>query len=96
MPARREVHVEASREEIWEAMSTDEGREDWLEEETARSRSSSSTRRRDSCGAGREREPATGRGHARGRASATRVLVSESTPSFPITRFAELRVRCAA
>ncbi len=32
MPARREVEVEASPEQVWEALVTDERREDWLDE----------------------------------------------------------------
>jgi uncharacterized protein YndB with AHSA1/START domain len=32
MPVRREVHIEASPEEVWEALVTEEGRERWLEE----------------------------------------------------------------
>jgi uncharacterized protein YndB with AHSA1/START domain len=32
MAVRREVHVEASPEEVWEALVTEEGRERWLEE----------------------------------------------------------------
>ena len=32
MPAVREIEVEASPEEVWEALSTEEGRERWLEE----------------------------------------------------------------
>ncbi len=32
MPVRREVEVDASPEEVWEALATEEGRERWLEE----------------------------------------------------------------
>ncbi|MGD9696557.1 MAG: SRPBCC domain-containing protein [Thermoleophilia bacterium] len=32
MPARREIEVEATPEEVWEAISTEEGRERWLDE----------------------------------------------------------------
>jgi uncharacterized protein YndB with AHSA1/START domain len=32
MPISREVDVEASPEEVWEALATDEGRERWLAE----------------------------------------------------------------
>ena len=32
MPVRREVDVEASPEEVWEALVTEEGRERWLDE----------------------------------------------------------------
>ena len=36
MPARREIEVEATPEEVWEALTTDEGRERWLEDDHAR------------------------------------------------------------
>jgi hypothetical protein len=32
MPARREIEIEASPDEVWEALSTEEGRERWLDE----------------------------------------------------------------
>jgi uncharacterized protein YndB with AHSA1/START domain len=32
MPVEREIDVEASPEEVWEALATDEGRERWLKE----------------------------------------------------------------
>jgi len=32
MVVRREIEVQASPEEVWEALATDEGRERWLEE----------------------------------------------------------------
>jgi uncharacterized protein YndB with AHSA1/START domain len=32
MPVQREVDVEATPEEVWEAIATEEGRERWLEE----------------------------------------------------------------
>jgi uncharacterized protein YndB with AHSA1/START domain len=32
MPARREIEVEATPEQVWEAIATEEGREDWLQE----------------------------------------------------------------
>jgi uncharacterized protein YndB with AHSA1/START domain len=36
MPVTREVDVEATPEEVWEAIATDEGREGWLEEDPER------------------------------------------------------------
>src|SRR6185436_15220154 len=36
MPAQREIEVEATPEEVWEALTTEEGRERWLEEEPGR------------------------------------------------------------
>jgi uncharacterized protein YndB with AHSA1/START domain len=32
MPATREIEVEATPEEVWEALATEEGRERWLED----------------------------------------------------------------
>ncbi len=36
MPVTREVEVEATPEEVWQAIATEEGRERWLEEDPAR------------------------------------------------------------
>ena len=36
MSVRREVEIEASPEEVWEALATEEGRERWLEDEPGR------------------------------------------------------------
>jgi hypothetical protein len=36
MRTRREIEIEASPEEVWEALATEEGREAWLEDEPAR------------------------------------------------------------
>ncbi len=36
MPAQREIEVEATPEEVWEALSTEEGRERWLEDDPER------------------------------------------------------------
>ena len=36
MSTRREIEIEASPEEVWEALATDEGREAWLEDERER------------------------------------------------------------
>jgi uncharacterized protein YndB with AHSA1/START domain len=33
MSMRREIEIEAPPEEVWEAVSTEEGREDWLEDD---------------------------------------------------------------
>jgi uncharacterized protein YndB with AHSA1/START domain len=33
---RREIEIEATPEEVWEAVATDEGRERWLDEDAAR------------------------------------------------------------
>jgi uncharacterized protein YndB with AHSA1/START domain len=36
MPARRDIELEATREEVWEALATEEGRSRWLEEDPTR------------------------------------------------------------
>src|ERR671939_332874 len=36
MSVRREVEIEASPEEVWDALATEEGRERWLEEDPER------------------------------------------------------------
>ena len=36
MPVRREIEIEATPEEVWEALATEEGREAWLEDEPER------------------------------------------------------------
>lgn len=36
MDTRREIEIEASPEDVWEALATEEGREAWLEDEPAR------------------------------------------------------------
>ena len=36
MSVRREIEIEATPQEVWEAVATEEGRERWLEEDTAR------------------------------------------------------------
>jgi len=36
LPLRREIEVEATPEEVWEALTTEEGRDGWLEEDAAR------------------------------------------------------------
>ena len=35
-PVRREIEIEATPEEVWEALATEEGREAWLDEEADR------------------------------------------------------------
>jgi uncharacterized protein YndB with AHSA1/START domain len=36
MPARREIEVEATPAEVWKALTTEEGRERWLEDDPER------------------------------------------------------------
>jgi uncharacterized protein YndB with AHSA1/START domain len=36
MPVRREIEIEATPEEVWEALASEEGRDRWLEEDPER------------------------------------------------------------
>jgi uncharacterized protein YndB with AHSA1/START domain len=36
MHTRREIEIEATPEEVWDALATEEGREAWLEDDSAR------------------------------------------------------------
>jgi hypothetical protein len=87
---RREVDVEASPEEVFEALITEEGRERWLEEPDRQIHveSADPPHRLVWWWAG-EHEPAT-RVEFRILAlpGATRVIVTESAPSFPLTALA--------
>jgi uncharacterized protein YndB with AHSA1/START domain len=86
----REVLVDASPEEVWEALSSDEGREDWLEEPA----------REIHVEQGQEpyrlvwwwshpNEPATRVEFVLVAAPrGTRVIVTESLPAFPLASFA--------
>ena len=93
MPAQREIEVEATPEEVWEALTTEEGRERWLEE----------TRPRDPRRVGRRASPAglvvverrragdAGRVPRRRGAGGARVVVTETAPTFPLAALARLR-----
>jgi uncharacterized protein YndB with AHSA1/START domain len=93
MAVRREIDVEATPEEVWEALITEEGRERWLDEpereihvESAEapnrlawwwaSPEQPATRVEFLVVAGTEAHPPT------------RVIVTESTPAFPLAMFA--------
>jgi uncharacterized protein YndB with AHSA1/START domain len=91
MAATREIEVEATPEEVWEALITEEGRERWLEDEP---------RREIHVEVAEEpsrlvwwwwhgEEPATRVEFLVCAAPAgTRVLVTESVPTFPVAMFA--------
>jgi uncharacterized protein YndB with AHSA1/START domain len=90
MAVRREIDVDATPEEVWEALATDEGRERWLEE-TEREihvEVQDAPHRLVWWWAGPE-EPAT-RVEFRivAAPAGTRVVVTESVPSFPIAMLA--------
>lgn len=93
MAVRREIEIEASPEEVWEALATEEGRERWLEEPEREIHVEllDAPHRVVWWWAGAE-EPATrvellvvaGTGSH----PSTRVIVTESVPSFPLAMFA--------
>jgi uncharacterized protein YndB with AHSA1/START domain len=90
MPVRREVDIEASPEEVWEALVTDEGRERWLEEPArdVHVEVVESPHRLVWWWAG-EDEPATRVEFLVVAApSGTRVIVTESAPAFPLAALA--------
>jgi len=90
MPVRREVHVEASPEEVWEALVTEEGRERWLgePERDIHIEVLDAPHRLVWWWVGHE-EPATRVEFLVVAAPAgTRVIVTESVPSFPLAMLA--------
>jgi uncharacterized protein YndB with AHSA1/START domain len=90
MPLRREVEIEASQEEVWEALVTEEGRERWLEEPQREVHVEvvESPHRLVWWWAG-EDEPATRVEFLVVAApSGTRVVVTESEPAFPLVTLA--------
>lgn len=90
MAVRREIDVDASPEEVWEALVTEEGRERWLEETEREIHVEvlDAPHRLVWWWAGPE-EPATRVEFLIVAAQArTRVVVTESVPSFPIATLA--------
>lgn len=90
MPARREVDIEASPEEVWEALVTEEGRERWLDgpERDVHIEVLDAPHRLVWWWAG-EDEPATRVEFLVVAApSGTRVVVTESEPALPLARLA--------
>jgi uncharacterized protein YndB with AHSA1/START domain len=91
MAVRREIDVEATPEEVWEALITEEGRERWLEQEPAREihvESAEAPNRLAWWWASPE-QPATRVEFLVIAAPAgSRVIVTESEPSFPLAMFA--------
>jgi uncharacterized protein YndB with AHSA1/START domain len=90
MAVRREIDVDATPEEVWEALATDEGRERWLEEPEREIHVEvlEAPHRLVWWWAGAE-EPATRVEFLIVAAPAgTRVVVTESVPSFPIAMLA--------
>ena len=90
-PAQREIEVEASPEEVWEALTTEEGRERWLEDDPDRKihveHADEPSRLVWWWWSGDE--PATRVEFLVVAAPAgTRVIVTETMPAFPLTMFA--------
>jgi uncharacterized protein YndB with AHSA1/START domain len=98
MPARREVEVDATPEDVWEALVTEDGREDWLQEsdrevyvEVVDAPS------RLVWWWGGEDEPATRvEFEIVAVPAGTRVVVTESEPAFPIAMLAARFIRVLA
>jgi uncharacterized protein YndB with AHSA1/START domain len=91
MDTRREIEIEASPEEVWDALATDEGREAWLEDHPEREIHVESAERphRLVWWWWSEAEPATRVEVLVVAAPAgTRVVVVESAPSFPLPALA--------
>ncbi len=90
MAVRREVEVEASPEEVWEALATEEGRERWLEEpdREIRVEVSDPPSRLVWWWADGEEEPTRVEFRVLAAPAGTRVVVTESVPAFPIVMFA--------
>jgi uncharacterized protein YndB with AHSA1/START domain len=98
MDVSREVEVEATPEEVWEALVTEDGRERWLEESEREIHiESQDPPRRLVWWWGGEMEPFT-RVDFRIVAvpTGTRVVVTESAPSFPLPELAASFAMAAA
>lgn len=90
MAATREIEVEATPEEVWEALSTEEGRERWLEDEPDREIHVELAHEPSRlvwwwwCG---EQAPTRVEFLVVAAPAGTRVLVTETIPSFPVAKF---------
>jgi uncharacterized protein YndB with AHSA1/START domain len=99
MPVQREVEVEATPEEVWEAIATEAGRERWLEEDPAREVRIEVVEepQRLVWWWGADSQPSTRVEFVlvpipRG----TRVVVTETIPAFPLAMLASSFMRVAA
>jgi uncharacterized protein YndB with AHSA1/START domain len=90
MEVRREIDVDASPEEVWEALATEEGRERWLEEpEREIHIETQDAPSRLTWWWASEEEPATRvQFEIVELPHGTRVVVTESAPSFPLAAMA--------
>jgi uncharacterized protein YndB with AHSA1/START domain len=99
MPARREIEVDATPEEVWDALTTEHGRERWLEDDPARKIHVEVAEEpsRLVWWWWRGDEPATRVEFLVVAAPAgTRVLVTESVPAFPLAMLASAFARAFA
>jgi uncharacterized protein YndB with AHSA1/START domain len=98
MPVTREVDVDASPEEVWEALATDEGRERWLEEPERDIRIESVDRpyRLVWWWEGPDEPPTRVEFRVVAAPPGSRVIVTESIPSFPLASLAVSFTRVAA
>ncbi|MHB8243643.1 MAG: SRPBCC family protein [Solirubrobacteraceae bacterium] len=90
MAVRREVDVEASPEEVWEALATEEGRERWLGEpgRDIEVELEEEPRRLVWWWAGDEEQPTRVEFVVHETDAGARVVVTESVPDFPIATLA--------
>jgi uncharacterized protein YndB with AHSA1/START domain len=89
---RREIHVEASPEEVFQALATEEGRESWLDDEPERQIHVESIEQptRLTWWWASDRQPATRvEFELIELPSGTRVVVTESAPGFPLPALAD-------
>ena len=98
MPVTLEVDVDASPEEVWEALATDEGRERWLEQSEREIRIESVDRPHRLVWWWESPDEPPTRVEFRVVAAppGSRVIVTESLPSFPLALLAASFVRVAA
>jgi uncharacterized protein YndB with AHSA1/START domain len=98
MPARTEVEIEATPEQVWEALVTEQGREDWLQEpdrevivEVVEAPS-----RLVWWWAGEEQPATRVEFEIVSAPGGARVIVTESEPAFPLSRLAACFAAVAA
>jgi uncharacterized protein YndB with AHSA1/START domain len=91
MAARQEIEVEATPEEVWEALTTEEGRERWLDEDAEREihvEVADEPSRLVWWWWAPDEEPTRVEFLVVAIPGGTRLRVTETVPSFPVARFA--------
>lgn len=90
MAARREVEIEASPEEVWDALSTEEGRREWLEDDPDRrvlvEEADAPSRLVWWWWSGDDAPPSRVEIRVDAVAAGSRVVVTETVPTLPLTR----------